>query len=263
MHRRRRVAVITGAAGGIGKALVEAFAREGHRVIGIDLKKSRMRHAEWIPFDLSRLHGQTAETQEFFKNLRGLCKGRVDVLVNNAAIQIVKPVAEVKPRDWDQTLAANLLAPFWLIQGLLPLLRRANGSVVNMASIHAKLTKSLFTLYATSKTALAGLTRSLALELAPKVRVNAILPAATRTRMLAEGFGEDSEGLSTLGSYHPLKRIAEPKEIAAAAVFLAGPQAGFITGAAIEIDGGIGGCLSDPWPNRKNLAPLAVPELLA
>lgn len=93
--------------------------------------------------------------------------------------------------------------------------------------------------------ALVGLTRSLALELAPEVRVNAILPAATHTPMLLQGF-------SALGSYHPLGRTARPAEIAAAAaLFLAEAQASFITGAALELDGGIGGCPSDPPPKRK------------
>jgi NAD(P)-dependent dehydrogenase (short-subunit alcohol dehydrogenase family) len=252
MAKPQRVAVITGADGGIGQALVKTFAREGYRVIGIDLKKPRMRKAEWITFDLAKLHEQTTEAQEFIKSLRRLCKGRADVLINNAATQIVKPVDKVDVRDWDQTLATNLLAPFWLIQRLLPLLRRVRGSVVNIASIHARLTKSNFSLYATSKAALVGLTRSLALELAPEVRVNAILPAATRTRMLVQGFRDNPEGLAALAGYHPLGRIAEPNEIAASALFLAGPQASFITGAALEVDGGIGGCLSDPPLNRKN-----------
>jgi NAD(P)-dependent dehydrogenase (short-subunit alcohol dehydrogenase family) len=252
MAKPQRVAVITGAAGGIGKALVTTFSREGYRVIGIDLKSCRVRQADWITFDLAQLHRQTAEAQEFIKNLRCQCNGRVDASVNNAAVQIVKPVAEVEAPDWDQTLAVNLLAAFWLTQRLLPQLRRARGSVVNIASIHARLTKSKFCLYATSKTALVGLTRSLALELAPEVRVNAILPAATRTPMLLQGFAENPEGFLALGSYHPLGRTARPAEIASAALFLAGVRASFITGTALELDGGIGGCLSDPSPKPKN-----------
>jgi NAD(P)-dependent dehydrogenase (short-subunit alcohol dehydrogenase family) len=246
MTKPQRVAVITGAAGGIGRALVKTFAREGYRVIGVDQKKARGMQAEYITIDLAKLHTECTEAQEFIHRLRHLCAGRVDVLVNNAAVQIVKPMDKVDVRDWDQTLATNLLAPFWLIQRLLPLLQHVRGSVVNIASIHARLTKSNFSLYATSKAALVGLTRSLALELAPEVRVNAILPAATRTRMLVQGFREDPEGLAALAGYHPLGRIAKPNEIAASALFLAGPQASFITGAALEIDGGIGGCLSDP-----------------
>ena len=246
MHKQRRVAVITGAAGGIGKALVKAFSREGHRVIGIDWKPSRMRQAEWMAFDLAELQRRSSAAQEFIRNLRDLCGGRVDVLVNNAAVQIVKPMAEIEPQDWHQTLATNLLAPFWLIQGLLPLLRRARGSVVNIASIHAQLTKLNFALYATSKAALVGLTRSLALELAPKIRVNAVLPAATDTRMLRAGFAGRPNELDRLRQFHPLNEIATPKEIADAVLFLSSAKSSFITGTAVCVDGGIGACLHDP-----------------
>jgi NAD(P)-dependent dehydrogenase (short-subunit alcohol dehydrogenase family) len=246
MAKPQRVAVITGAAGGIGRALVKAFAGEGYRVIGIDRRKVRLPQAEWIGFDLGRLHAGGAEAQSFVRNLRSLCAKRVDVLVNNAAVQIVKPVVEVDARDWDETLAVNLLAPFWLTRVLLPQLKHARGSVVNITSIHARLTKANFSLYATSKAALVGLTRSLAIELAPAVRVNAILPAATRTPMLMQGFSGDPEAFAALGNHHPLGRIASPEEIAPTALFLSSPQAGFITGAAIKVDGGIGSCLHDP-----------------
>jgi len=249
MSKRRRVAVVTGAAGGIGQALVKVFAEEGYRVIGIDRVKPRVRRGEWINFDLTELHGQSVVALEFIRGLRDLCGRHVDALINNAAVQIVKPVAEIEPLDWQQTLAANLLAPFWLVHGLLTELRRAQGSVVNIASIHALQTKSNFALYATSKAALVGLTRSLALELAPHVRVNAVLPAATATAMLRAGFTDNPGGLHRLKDYHPLKRIAAPEEVAQAALFLSGAKAAFITGAALAVDGGISGALSDPEPH--------------
>jgi NAD(P)-dependent dehydrogenase (short-subunit alcohol dehydrogenase family) len=246
MTKPQRVAVITGAAGGIGRALVKTFAREGYRVIGVDQKKARGMQAEWITIDLAKLHTECTEAQEFIHRLRHLCVGRVDVLVNNAAVQIVKPVAEVEPRDWDQTIAVNLLAPFWLTRRLLPQLQRARGSVVNIASIHARLTKSNFSLYATSKAALVGLTRSLSIELAPQVRVNAVSPAATDTEMLRAGFKNQSEKLVELRNFHPLKRICTPSEIANAVFFLANGRSKFTTGSEIVIDGGIGSLLHDP-----------------
>ena len=242
----QRVAVITGAAGGIGRALVKTFAREGYHVIGIDRKKCRLPHAECITFDLAKLHLWCTEAQEFIKNLQRLCGGRVNALVNNAAVQIVKPVAEVEPQDWDQTIAVNLLAPFWLTLRLLPQLKRCKGSVINIASIHARLTKPYFSLYATSKAAMVGLTRSLAVELAPPVRVNAILPAATHTRMLRAGFQNETERLLGLRKFHPLKRICTPRKIAEAACFLADERSRFTTGSDMVIDAGIGSLLHDP-----------------
>ena len=138
------------------------------------------------------------------------------------------------------------MAPFWLTQKFLPFLKANNGSVINIASIHATVTKQKFTAYATSKGALVSMTRALVIELAPDVRVNAIIPAATDTPMLRAGFGDDLEGLNVLGEYHPLRRIARAEEVAQVALFLVSAQASFMTGAAINVDGGIGACLHDP-----------------
>ena len=115
-----------------------------------------------------------------------------------------------------------------------------------MSSVHATATKPGFIAYATSKTALVGLTRSLAVDLGPRVRVNCILPAATDTPMLRAGFEGNPQGLAELGAMHPIGRIATPEEVAHVAVFLASKDAAVITGAAFAIDGGIGGRLHDP-----------------
>ncbi len=136
--------------------------------------------------------------------------------------------------DWQITFNTNVFAPFMLIQRLLPMLRLTKGSVINIASIHALLTKAEFTLYSTSKGALLTMTRALALELAPDVRVNAVLPGATDTPMLRDGFKNNLKGLEVLGNYQPLKRIALPQEIAEIVLFLASPKASFITGAGIK-----------------------------
>lgn len=238
--------VITGAAGGIGTATCNVFLDAGYKVIGVDRRKTTGRAYEMITFDISGLGCKDESCLKFFEHIKDLVNGRLDVLINNAAIQIFKPIDQINNEDWIETLNTNLLAPFWLIQSLLPLLRNAKGSVVNIASIHAKVTKSKFTLYTTSKGALMSLTRTLALELAPDVRVNAVVPAATDTPMLRAGFENDPEGFKALGEYHPMQRIARPEEVGHVALFLASPQASFITGSAYSIDGGIGACLPDP-----------------
>ena len=241
-----RVALITGAAGGIGRVLCREFARAGYLVIEVDRVQPEDAPSGFVQFDLSRLGHSPEDAASFFEEVKTRSGGRLDVLVNNAAAQVVKPIEDVTPGDWAATLDTNLLAPFWLTQGLLPLLRAARGSVVNVSSIHSRLTKRGFSLYATSKGALDTMTRALALELAPAVRVNAIRPAATDTPMLREGFGGDIEKYNELSGYHPAARIAQPEEIARLALFLAGPDAGFITGACYDIDGGIGAKLHDP-----------------
>lgn len=249
MHEKannKPTALVTGAYGGIGKSICEVFLEAGYRVIGVDRKDAGELPYEVLRFDISGLGSDDAACQSFCRRVEELCEGRLDALINNAAIQIVKPVEAITVSDWAETLDTNLLAPFWLIQRFLPLLRAAAGCVVNIASIHAMVTKSDFTVYATSKGALVSLTRALAIELAPNVRVNAIIPAATDTPMLRAGFGDNLDGLRQLGQYHPLRRIARPQEVAKVALFLADPQNSFMTGTAVNVDGGIGACLHDP-----------------
>ena len=238
--------LVTGAAGGIGKAICQIFLEGGYSVIGVDCRKTAILPYEILHFDISRLSHTDATCESFCRRVEEFAEGHLDVLVNNAAVQIVKPIQEISADDWDVTLATNLLAPFWLVQRFLPILLAAKGSVVNIASIHATVTKPGFTVYATSKGALVALTRSLAIELAPDIRVNAVLPAATDTTMLRAGFGDNLKGLKTLGSYHPLARISQPEEIAQVALFLASPRTSFMTGAAVNVDGGISACLHDP-----------------
>ena len=246
MRNTTPTVLVTGAAGGIGKAICQVFLEKGYRVIGVDCRKTAKLPYEVLHFDISHLNHTDAACESFYRSVEEFTGGYLDVLVNNAAVQIVKPIQEITVVDWDVTLTTNLLAPFWLVQRFLPMLRAAKGNVVNIASIHATVTKPEFALYATSKGALIALTRALAIELAPDVRVNAVIPAATDTPMLRDGFGDNVDGLPVLGDYHPLGRIAQPEEVAQVALFLAAPQASFVTGAMVNVDGGIGVCLHDP-----------------
>lgn len=241
-----KTAIVTGSAGGIGKAICKLFLREGYRVIGVDLVRVNKPAYDFIQYDISSLCNKNASNDDFYHEVETLIGRRLDVLVNNAALQVVKPAEKLTIADWQSTLNTNLLAPFLLVKRFLPMLRKAKGSIVNMASIHAQLTKANFAAYSTSKGALVSLTRALALDLAPEVRVNAVLPAATDTAMLREGFKGNKKGLKVLGDYHPLKRIARPEEIAEVVLFLAGQKAGFITGTTVDVAGGIEACLHDP-----------------
>jgi NAD(P)-dependent dehydrogenase (short-subunit alcohol dehydrogenase family) len=140
----------------------------------------------------------------------------------------------------------NLISPFLLTQGFLSELENASGSVVNIASIHAQLTKPRFSAYSTSKSALVGLTRALAIELGGRVRVNAIAPAAISTPMLEAGFADDYESLKKLATCHPSGMIGTPEDVARAALYFAETKSMFLNGAILGIDGGIGSRLHDP-----------------
>lgn len=238
--------IITGASGGIGQALCHRFRADGYFVLGTDLRPGKGAD-EWFEMDLDRLGKDPAYRQGALVAILGGIGARpLCALVNNAALQIVKPVEALEPEDWLRTLSVNLLGPFLLIQGLLGRLEASSGAVVNIASIHAAQTLPGFTAYAASKAALEGMTRSLAVELGGRIRVNAIAPAAVDTPMLRAGFKGRGDRFALLADAHPARRIAQPEEIARVASFLVSESAAFITGAVFPVDGGIRSRLHNP-----------------
>ena len=244
----KRIALITGANGGIGRVLCTAFRDAGWRIIASDQDETSESSADtYIAVNLARLCRDATYQSEKLACLRAeLSNGGLHVLINNAATQIVAPAEQLTTDDWHTTLDVNLIAPFLLTQALLTELQKAQGSVINIASIHARLTKPHFTAYATSKAALIGLTRSLAVELGDRVRVNAICPAAIATSMLEAGFDSNPLGLAKLASYHPSSCIGATEDVARAALFLAEASSSFLNGTVIGLDGGIASRLHDP-----------------
>lgn len=242
-----KTALITGALGGIGAALCQEFQRAGYFVIGTDKREGECASGAFLQLDVRDLYrSEEARVRTVADVRRHVGEHGLTVLVNNAASQVLNRTDDITVADWDETLQTNLIAPFLLAQALLVDLEKAKGSVVNIASIHSVATKPGFVCYATSKAALVGMTRAMAVDLGPRVRVNAINPAATATPMLLAGFEGKSAEFDELAKKHPLERIAQPWEVAKTAIFLASPDAAFITGACLHIDGGIGGRLHDP-----------------
>lgn len=238
-------ALVTGAARGIGLACARALAQEGLRVYGADLDQPTQAHdaalfAGFFAADLSCEDQATAVAAAVREREDALA-----CLVNNAALQIAKTLAQTSVAEFRAVLDTNLIAPFLLAVELLEPLRRAGGAVVNMASVHAAATSPAIGAYAASKGGLMALTRTMALEFAPSVRANAVLPGAVDTDMLRHGltrdlYGDDAgDPYAQLASRHPLGRIGRPEDIAQAVVFLADPdKSGFITGQGFVIDGG-------------------------
>jgi len=247
---KQRYALITGANGGIGRALCSAFNYEGYQVIALDRQEtphSDLVYKTYIVLNLSDyIQNEQYAADKNLEITAVLPQYQLHCLVNNAAIQVLGGVTSLTRADWNTTLAVNLQAPFFLTQALLPQLENAKGSVVNISSIHAKLSKPNFVAYATSKAALSGMTKAMALDLGERVRVNAIEPAAIATDMLKAGFAGKAEQYQQLKDYHPSKTIGEPNEVARLAVFLASEQSNFIHGSCIDISGGISSSLHDP-----------------
>lgn len=184
---------------------------------------------------------------EVFTTLREWLPSQgLKALINNAAVQILGGVDTLSRQDWLQTLNVNLLAPFLWVQALLQPLEKAQGSVVNISSIHARLTKKDFVAYATSKAALSGMTRSMAVDLQDRVRVNTIEPAAVGTDMLKAGFEHAPARYKELENCHPQLRVATPQEVARLALAIVDGGAAFLHGSCIDLSGGIGGRLYDP-----------------
>jgi NAD(P)-dependent dehydrogenase (short-subunit alcohol dehydrogenase family) len=245
----KRFAVVTGAAGGIGQALVRRFHAAGYAVIATDraARPDELRCHSYHAIDLARTVTDEAYATDALAGLRAeLGTGGLHVLVNNAATQILGGVASLNRADWRATLNTNLLAPFFLTQALVDMLERAQGSVVNISSIHARLTKANFVAYSTSKAALSGMTRAMAVDLGNRVRVNAIEPAAIATEMLKAGFVSQPELYARLEGCHPQGRVGVPEEVAELTLSLTQGGLRFVHGACIGIDGGIGNRLHDP-----------------
>ena len=247
-----KVAVITGSSGGIGQALVKTYLSDGYFVLGLDINPSELPisdHYEEIDVNLLMFSKDISYRDSILENIKEILPDKVNkfVLINNAAEQILKSVAEIQWQDWENSLAVNTVAPFFLVQGLTEELIASSGHVINISSIHAKLTKKNFTCYSASKSALEAVTRSLALEISPMgVSVNAIAPAAISTEMLKASFNDEPKKLLELESYHPSTSIGTPEQVAIFAKSITDQKCGFLTGAVFDFNGGISGRLHDP-----------------
>ena len=238
--------LITGAAGGIGRATVQLFAEKGWHVIGVD----QAVFGEGFPADGHFIQASIAlpeAVEKIFAQL-GSITSTLDALINNAAQQIAKPLLETTVEEWDGVMASNLRSAFLGIKLAHPLMKAAGGgAVVNVSSVHAVQTSANIAAYAASKGGLLALTRAMAIEFAgDNIRVNAILPGAVDTPMLRAGLGRGhvSGGdihtrLDNLARRTVNGRVGRPEEIASAIYFLAdNEQSSFMTGQAMIVDGG-------------------------
>jgi glucose 1-dehydrogenase len=242
----QKTVLITGVAGGIGRATLLLFAEMGWRVIGVDRNRfdgDFPANGLFIQSDISRPESMKvifSQVQAFTETL--------DALVSNAAVQVAKPLVETTVEEWDMVIANNLRPAFLLSKGAYPLIKAAGGgSIVMVSSVHAVQTSTNIAAYAASKGGLLALTRAIAIEFASdNIRVNAILPGAVDTPMLRAGLdrghlaGEDIHTrLDNLARRTVNGRIGKPEEIAHAIYFLADDaQSSFMTGQAMIVDGG-------------------------
>lgn len=241
--------VVTGVAGGIGQAIAARFTAAGYLVIGVDCvaAPTGLPVAAYVRADLGEAVADPDYADQVVSGIRQVLEGRrLHALINNAAVQRLGGVRSLTREDWQATLNVNVMAPFLCSQALLPELEAASGCVVNVSSVHARLTKPDFVAYATSKAALSGMTRAMAVDLGGRIRVNAVEPAAVSTAMLQAGFEGRPDAFAQLEACHPQGRIGSPEEVAALVLAVVSGELRFLHGACIGMDGGIGGRLHDP-----------------
>ena len=251
MRLRDKVAIVTGGASGIGRAICELFAEEGARVVVADIDdeggeetlrriKSAKGEGVFVRTDVSReadVEGLVQAAMEAYST--------INILVNDAAAFVFGTVEEVTDADWQRVMGVNVIGAAYCVKHVLPAMKDAGGgSIVNIASVSSFIAQPAFVPYNASKGALLQLTRCLAMDLAPyNIRVNCICPgsvltSATERHLRFIGADRD-DFLNEAASASFLKRVGEPREIAYGTLFLASDESSFVTGVPLVMDGGL------------------------
>jgi NAD(P)-dependent dehydrogenase (short-subunit alcohol dehydrogenase family) len=240
----QRSVIITGAAGGVGRALVAHFRKHGDTVVAEDLDPAV--ETLWTGDDgVVAIHGDVADPAVAQAAVDAAVRhhGRVDVLVNNAARIIAKTILETSDDEWDGLMRTNVKGPFLHCRAAIPhMLDAGGGAIVFVASISGVIGIPAQTAYCATKGAIVQLTRQLAVEYAAQgIRVNAVAPGAIDTPFLTrylDAQPDPAETAANVRAAHPMNRWSTPEEIAEVVGFLAGPQASFVTGDVLMADGG-------------------------
>jgi NAD(P)-dependent dehydrogenase (short-subunit alcohol dehydrogenase family) len=250
MKLKDRVAVITGSGSGIGRASAIEFARDGASVVVADINLSGAREtAERIEQLGSKAHAVETDVSNP-ESVRNLVQetlrvfSKVNVLFNNAAIQVNKTVEDTTVEEWNREMSVNVGGVFLCSKFFMPHLRAAKGAIVNMSSVNGFFVEPMCAGYCATKAAIIGLTKAMAIDHGKEgIRVNCICPGYIEAG-LAEGYFQaqpDPEAArAAAGKLHALWRIGRPEEVGRLAVFLASDDASFVTGSAYVVDGGFG-----------------------
>ena len=249
MKLEGKVAIVTGATDGIGKAIALKFAKEGARIMMVGRDEAKGRAA----LEKVREHGEATYFKADVSNSSQVKKlvdetiqkyGRIDILVNNAAIVSVGTVVNTSEEIWDQVIDINLKGVFLCCKYVIPYMqKKGGGAIVNIGSINSLMAMENEAVYDASKGGVLMLTRAIALDFAKSnIRANCICPGAIETAMLKtslDGAPDPAKAREWITARHPVGHLGKPDEIAEAALFLASDASSFVTGTALPVDGGI------------------------
>lgn len=250
MKLQKRVVVVTGSGSGIGRACAIEFAKAGAKVVVADIN---LRGAEETVKQITDLGGicvpfetDVSDPDSVIRLVDFTIKtySKIDILVNNAAVQINKTVADITFEEWNRQISVNVGGIFLCSKYFLPFLRLTKGNIVNMSSVNGFFVEPMCAGYCTTKAAIIGLTKAMAIDHGPEgIRVNCICPGYIDAG-LAEGYFQSQPdpllARQEAGKLHALWRIGKPEEVGRVAVFLASDDASFMTGASVVVDGGFG-----------------------
>ena len=254
---KKKTVVVTGASSGIGLAISDRFSMEGANVYDLDIEQPKNvlnERTKFIKCDVSDVNSVRGAINEIISREK-----KIDVLVNNAGIESFASVHETTENEWDRIMGINLRGSFLVSRYCIPHMKQNGGVIEFLASIQSLVIQKRLAAYVTSKHGVIGLMKSIALDYAPKIRSVAICPGSVRTPLLEwtaiEEVGNDpvkiNKKFKEWGKLYPMKRIAEPSEIASLAAFLASNEAAYITGMSIKMDGGLSIFLQESVPEDE------------
>ncbi len=245
MRLENKVAIITGAASGIGKATAKLFAQHGAKVVVADINEDGGNRtvvdiqdsggdAIFVQTDVTIADDTVRMVEETVKRY-----GKLDILFNNAGIAMRLPVADLPEADWHHCLGVNLTGVYLCAKAAIPQMQKnGGGSIINMSSIYGLVGADVRAAYVASKGGVTNLTRGMALDYArDNIRVNCICPGFVETPLVA-GVVKTPAEYQKLADKHPMRRLGQPEEIAYGALYLASDESAFVTGIALPIDGG-------------------------
>lgn len=233
------VAVVTGAEGGVGKAIVDRLLREGYRVIAFDVAEPTARPDSLLLRQVVLDITDEKAVDTAFASIKDEF-GCVSLLVNNAAIQEPGALLETSADSFRRVIDVNLTGTFLMARAAVSLMTEAGGTIVNVASVLGKVADGDLLAYTSSKSAMLGLTRAIAVKYAKSgIRCNAVCPGDIATSMSAEYFDFVGEEDNIISRAYPMGRVASVEEVANTVAYLGSPQSAYITGQAVVIDGGL------------------------